>query len=100
MALRDQVGWLSVSALLQRGRKTLVADGLAQPERADTRLPRTAFHRQPTQLSCLHRRRRDCRGRREWGRVVSLTQQRSGLSLEGKRRSPDHSIFILYYAFD
>ena len=30
----------------------------------------------------------------------SLMQQRSGLSLEGKRRSPDSSIFILYYAFD
>jgi bifunctional non-homologous end joining protein LigD len=30
----------------------------------------------------------------------SLMQQRSGLSLEGKRRSPDHSVFILYYAFD
>ena len=29
----------------------------------------------------------------------SLMQQRSGLSLEGKR-SPDHSVFILYYAFD
>jgi bifunctional non-homologous end joining protein LigD len=27
-------------------------------------------------------------------------QQRSGLSLEGKRHSPDHSVFILYYAFD
>ncbi|HWC15778.1 MAG TPA: DNA polymerase ligase N-terminal domain-containing protein, partial [Terriglobales bacterium] len=30
----------------------------------------------------------------------SLMQQRSGLSLEGKRRSPDSSVFILYYAFD
>jgi bifunctional non-homologous end joining protein LigD len=30
----------------------------------------------------------------------SLMQQRSGLSLEGKRRSPDHSVYILYYAFD
>jgi bifunctional non-homologous end joining protein LigD len=30
----------------------------------------------------------------------SLMQQRSGLSLEGKRRSPDRDIFILYYAFD
>jgi bifunctional non-homologous end joining protein LigD len=30
----------------------------------------------------------------------SSIQQRSGLSLEGKRRTPDHSIFILYYAFD
>ena len=30
----------------------------------------------------------------------SLMQQRSGLSLEGKRRSPDRSIFALYYAFD
>lgn len=30
----------------------------------------------------------------------SLMQQRSGLSLDGKRRSPDHSVFIMYYAFD
>ncbi|HVH88028.1 MAG TPA: non-homologous end-joining DNA ligase, partial [Terriglobales bacterium] len=30
----------------------------------------------------------------------SLMQQRSGLSLDGKRRSPDSSVFILYYAFD
>jgi|SRR5579859_2559400 len=30
----------------------------------------------------------------------SLMQQRSGLSLEGKRRSPDRDVFILYYAFD
>lgn len=37
----------------------------------------------------------------EHGRAsFSLIQQRSGLSLEGKRRSPDSSIFILYYAFD
>ncbi|HET9743008.1 MAG TPA: non-homologous end-joining DNA ligase [Terriglobales bacterium] len=30
----------------------------------------------------------------------SLMQQRSGLSLEGKRRTPDHRIFIQYYVFD
>jgi bifunctional non-homologous end joining protein LigD len=37
----------------------------------------------------------------EEGRAsFSLMQQRSGLSLEGKRRSPDHSVFIMYYAFD
>jgi len=30
----------------------------------------------------------------------SLIQQRSGLSLEGKRRSPDRNVFIIYYAFD
>lgn len=30
----------------------------------------------------------------------SLIQQRSGLSLEGKRRSPDRNVFIMYYAFD
>ena len=30
----------------------------------------------------------------------SLMQQRSGLSLEGKRRTPDRSIFIVYYIFD
>ncbi|MBV9436983.1 MAG: non-homologous end-joining DNA ligase [Acidobacteria bacterium] len=30
----------------------------------------------------------------------SLMQQRSGLSLEGKRRAADRSVFILYYAFD
>ena len=30
----------------------------------------------------------------------SMMQQRSGLSLEGKRRTADHSVFILYYAFD
>jgi bifunctional non-homologous end joining protein LigD len=37
----------------------------------------------------------------ESGRAsFSLMQQRSGLSLDGKRRSPDHSVFILYYAFD
>jgi bifunctional non-homologous end joining protein LigD len=30
----------------------------------------------------------------------SLIQQRSGLSLEGKRRSPDRGVFIMYYAFD
>lgn len=37
----------------------------------------------------------------ETGRAsFSLMQQRSGLSLEGKRRSPDRDVFILYYAFD
>lgn len=37
----------------------------------------------------------------EEGRAsFSLMQQRSGLSLDGKRRSPDQSVFILYYAFD
>ena len=37
----------------------------------------------------------------ESGRAsFSLMQQRSGLSLDGKRRSPDHSVFIMYYAFD
>ena len=37
----------------------------------------------------------------ESGRAsFSLMQQRSGLSLEGKRRSPDRDVFILYYAFD
>jgi bifunctional non-homologous end joining protein LigD len=37
----------------------------------------------------------------ESGRAsFSLMQQRSGLSLEGKRRTPDHSIFIVYYVFD
>ncbi|HKR29262.1 MAG TPA: non-homologous end-joining DNA ligase [Terriglobales bacterium] len=37
----------------------------------------------------------------EGGRAsFSLMQQRSGLSLDGKRRSPDHSVFIMYYAFD
>jgi len=37
----------------------------------------------------------------ETGRAsFSLMQQRSGLSLDGKRRSPDSSVFILYYAFD
>ena len=37
----------------------------------------------------------------ESGRATfSLMQQRSGLSGNGKRRAPDHSIFILYYAFD
>jgi bifunctional non-homologous end joining protein LigD len=37
----------------------------------------------------------------EEGRAsFSLMQQRSGLSLEGKRRSPDRDVFILYYAFD
>ena len=37
----------------------------------------------------------------EGGRATfSLMQQRSGLSGNGKRRAPDHSIFILYYAFD
>jgi bifunctional non-homologous end joining protein LigD len=30
----------------------------------------------------------------------SMMQQRSGLSLEGKRRVADRSVFILYYAFD
>ena len=30
----------------------------------------------------------------------SMMQQRSGLSLEGKRRTADRSVFILYYAFD
>ena len=30
----------------------------------------------------------------------SLIQQRSGLSLEGKRQSPDRSVYIMYYAFD
>src|SRR5215813_8894881 len=37
----------------------------------------------------------------ESGRATfSMMQQRSGLSGNGKRRAPDHSIFILYYAFD
>ena len=37
----------------------------------------------------------------ETGRAsFSLMQQRSGLSGNGKRHSPDHSIFIRYYAFD
>ena len=37
----------------------------------------------------------------EEGRAsFSLMQQRSGLSLDGKRRSPDHSVLIMYYAFD
>ncbi len=37
----------------------------------------------------------------EEGRAsFSMMQQRSGLSLDGKRRSPDHSVFIMYYAFD
>jgi bifunctional non-homologous end joining protein LigD len=37
----------------------------------------------------------------ESGRAsFSLMQQRSGLSMDGKRRSPDHSVFIMYYAFD
>ncbi|HKT26277.1 MAG TPA: non-homologous end-joining DNA ligase [Terriglobales bacterium] len=37
----------------------------------------------------------------ESGRAsFSLMQQRSGLSSDGKRRSPDHSVFIMYYAFD
>ncbi|PYY15234.1 MAG: hypothetical protein DMG61_07590, partial [Acidobacteria bacterium] len=37
----------------------------------------------------------------ESGRAsFSLMQQRSGLSGNGKRRSPDRSVFILYYAFD
>jgi bifunctional non-homologous end joining protein LigD len=37
----------------------------------------------------------------EGGRAsFSLMQQRSGLSLDGKRRSPDDSVFIMYYAFD
>ena len=37
----------------------------------------------------------------ESGRAsFSLMQQRSGVSGDGKRRSPDHSIFIRYYAFD
>ena len=30
----------------------------------------------------------------------SMMQQRSGLSLEGKRRTADRTVFILYYAFD
>jgi bifunctional non-homologous end joining protein LigD len=30
----------------------------------------------------------------------SMMQQRSGLSLEGKRRTADRSVFILYYGFD
>ena len=37
----------------------------------------------------------------EEGRAsFSLMQQRSGLSLDGKRRSPDQSVLIMYYAFD
>ena len=37
----------------------------------------------------------------ESGRAsFSMMQQRSGLSLEGKRRTADRSVFILYYAFD
>jgi bifunctional non-homologous end joining protein LigD len=37
----------------------------------------------------------------ETGRAsFSLMQQRSGLSLEGKRRTPDSDVFIRYYAFD
>ena len=37
----------------------------------------------------------------ESGRAsFSMMQQRSGLSLEGRRRTADRSVFILYYAFD